>query len=89
MAVVYDLNIAITASSNSYALSVWDLSRQKLQIKLEGHQDLCTSLQISQLKKLVLSSSLDGTARIWNITSGNCLLVLVYLNELIKLIIFC
>jgi WD40 repeat protein len=45
------------------------------QIKhlLKGHDNVILTLNFSQDNKLLISGSADGTARIWDITSGNTL----------------
>ena len=43
--------------------------------QFRGHTDRITDLQISQDARWLLSSSLDGTIRVWDVPSARCLQV--------------
>lgn len=44
--------------------------------KLEGHQSGVMDMQWSITNDLIVTASLDGTARVWQVTKGNCMRVL-------------
>ena len=44
--------------------------------KLEGHQSGIMDMQWSITNDLIVTASLDGTARVWQVTKGNCMRVL-------------
>ena len=43
--------------------------------QFRGHTDRITDLQMSQDARWLLSSSLDGTMRVWDVPSARCLQV--------------
>ncbi|KAI1712480.1 WD repeat-containing protein 31 [Ditylenchus destructor] len=66
------------SQSEGSEVSVWDIRQRKLLREFYGHEGNVRSaifLNVDQVtwKKLVLSVSSDGTARIWNLNTGMCL----------------
>lgn len=64
----------IYSGSWGETIIVWDALTGKPLMKLEGHKDSITDLQIAEGK--IISSSSDGTIRIWEAETGNELFVL-------------
>lgn len=55
--------------------------------RFKGHKDRVTGLVISQDARWLLSSSMDGTVRVWDIPAASCLqvtLLAVQLNQQTK-----
>jgi WD40 repeat protein len=48
----------------------WDLTTQKVTRTFLGHQSEITSLQLSADEKMLISHSLDGSTKFWDLTSG-------------------
>jgi len=70
------LGILVYSSAQEYPLNVINLNTSQVVIRLQGHSGLCTGINISEGKKMIMSAAEDGTVRLWNIKSGNCLHVL-------------
>ena len=51
-----------------YQIFIWDTSTHKQLMQLKGHKGLITSLATYDDK--IVSSSLDGTIRVWDISTG-------------------
>ena len=60
----------------------------KLVRKLEGHTGTIPSMRFSPDGKLLISGSEDGTARIWEISTGQILRVLTNRNALVNTVAF-
>ncbi len=56
------------------SILVWDLDEHRLVSMLEGHTALITSLQFIGRDDFVFSSSWDGTSKLWNLRTGECLM---------------
>ena len=54
------------------SIEVWDIERGQRVRELKGHTSSVYALDISVDQKLLLSASLDGTARLWNLDLGGC-----------------
>ena len=70
------LGILVYSSAQEYPLNVINLNSSQVVIRLQGHSGLCTGINISESRKMIMSAAEDGTVRLWNIKSGNCLHVL-------------
>lgn len=46
---------------------VFDLRREELWMELAGHQDSVTGLSVSPSGDFLLSNSMDGTLRVWDL----------------------
>ncbi|PYI08674.1 WD40 repeat-like protein [Aspergillus sclerotiicarbonarius CBS 121057] len=57
-------------------INLWDVESRSLQHQLRGHTDAIAWVGMSPDSTLVASIAWDGTARIWNASSGVCLHVL-------------
>lgn len=64
-----DGQFALSASGKF--LYLWELSSGSCVRGFTGHTDVATSVALSQ--ETALSSSLDGTVRLWSLASGECL----------------
>ena len=53
---------------------IWDTSVNKLISALEGHTSFVTDLRFFDREEQLLSSSWDGSTRMWNVCSGECTL---------------
>ncbi|APR85287.1 WD-40 repeat protein [Minicystis rosea] len=63
------------AIADGKLLLVTDLRKGRLRLRLEGHEANITSIAWSSNDRLLATSSYDGTARIWDATTGKALLV--------------
>ncbi|KFM26597.1 putative WD repeat-containing protein [Auxenochlorella protothecoides] len=57
-------------------LRIYDVEAQRLVRRFEGHLDRVTDLQFSEDCRWLLSSSMDGTLRVWDIPGSQLLQVL-------------
>lgn len=48
-------------------IKIWDIRKGEIVMKLKGHTDTITGLQLSPCGSYVLSNSMDNTLRIWDI----------------------
>mmetsp|Transcript_107535 Transcript_107535/g.270418 ORF Transcript_107535/g.270418 Transcript_107535/m.270418 type:complete len:108 (-) Transcript_107535:31-354(-) len=60
-------------TSTSWVAKLWDANSGKHMRTLCGHEGELSSAVFSPDGQQVLTSSLDGTARLWDAASGNCL----------------
>lgn len=66
-----------SAQISDSSIQLWDVGSGKLRCTLKGHTNYVDSLSFAPNGKMLVSSSLDRTNRLWNTASG---------TELIKLI---
>ena len=64
------------ASGSDHRIYVWDMAANRLQSVLEGHQNTVVGLQFTHAGGLLISSSWDGGARIWDPIRGTHLVTL-------------
>jgi WD40 repeat protein len=57
-----------------HRIYVWDPISDRLQSVLEGHQNTVVGLHFTHAGDLLLSTSWDGTMRVWDPIRGTCLL---------------
>jgi WD40 repeat protein len=62
------------AAGRDHRIYVWDMSRNRLQAVLEGHQNTVVHVEFTHTGGLLISSSWDGTVRIWDPVRGTSLL---------------
>lgn len=67
-----DFNPAATrlAVSGDWVNTVWDLQTGRLEFRMEGHEDLTTSISYSPDGNSLLTGSADATLRIWDAETG-------------------
>ena len=70
--------LALTADEQSRGgddktVRVWNNDVGVCEIVLVGHNEAVTSVAVSAQGKMALSGSSDGTLRLWNIHSGECI----------------
>ena len=53
----------------------YDVEAVRMVRRFKGHKDRVTGLVISQDARWLLSSSMDGTVRVWDIPAASCLQV--------------
>ena len=53
----------------------YDTEAVRLVRQFKGHKDRITGMVISQDARWLLSSSMDGTVRVWDIPAATCLQV--------------
>ena len=58
------------ASGADHRIYVWDIAANRLQAVLEGHQNSVVGLQFTHEGGLLLSSSWDGSMRVWDPVRG-------------------
>src|SRR5262249_55142525 len=54
------------AAGSDHRIYVWDMTTDRLQSVLEGHQNTVVGLQFTHAGNLLVSSSWDGTTRVWD-----------------------
>lgn len=57
----------ITGGMSDATIKIWDVESGNLIISLIGHQLPATSVDFSPTNHLLVSSSLDGTVRMWGV----------------------
>ncbi len=67
-----DGRLAVSAGD---AIDVWDLSSNQRAHGLVGHAGRVWSLRITPDGRLAVSGSPDGTLRVWNVITGECLAI--------------
>ena len=70
------LSIAAFCQSLLVACCRYDVEALRQVRQFKGHKDRVTGLVVSQDAKWLLSSSMDGTVRIWDVPAAACLQVL-------------
>ena len=60
-----------------YVLYRYDVEAMRMVRRFKGHKDRVTGVVISQDARWLLSSSMDGTVRVWDIPAASCLQVLL------------
>lgn len=65
----------VAVSSDDLVIRVFDVLVGRLVRQFRGHSDRITCLEMSADSKWVLSSSMDGTLRVWDLPSARCLQV--------------
>lgn len=58
--------------SQTGSIIIWDTLVNKVVSILDGHTSLITDLHFYQREDQLLSSSWDGSTRLWNVASGEC-----------------
>ena len=53
----------------------YDVEAMRMVRRFKGHKDRVTGVVISQDARWLLSSSMDGTVRVWDIPAASCLQV--------------
>lgn len=71
MAVSHSRPIVVTTSGQN--IRVWNLGRGEILHTLRGHKTDVTSVCIDQMNRFVLSGSAQGTLKIWDIKTGQCI----------------
>lgn len=61
----------------TYVIDLLDGASGALVRRLEGHESTVSSLAFSADGRLLGSTSYDGTARLWNVTTGECVQTLI------------
>lgn len=58
--------------SDDFGIYTFDLEKEKVcsESLMEGHLDIMTSVDCLTQKSVILTASLDGTVRIWDVKSG-------------------
>ncbi|ORZ01809.1 WD40-repeat-containing domain protein [Lobosporangium transversale] len=60
-------------------IHILSLARSKELMRLSGHKHTITDIQPHPIRdEYILSASKDGTIRLWNILTGNCLVIFEY-----------
>ena len=68
--------LAVSPSDQTFAsavrdrIQIWDLQTAQPIRSLQGHRDWITALAFSPTGAALASASLDGTIKLWNLTSG-------------------
>lgn len=72
-AVAFSPDGQMFASDDSYNVKVWDMVTGELLRTLEGHKSPVTSIAFSSDSQTLVSGSLDGTAKLWYLKTGQLL----------------
>lgn len=64
-----------SVSSSSSAAPRYDYEAVRLVRCFRGHTDRITDMALASDARWLLSSSLDGTVRVWDVPAANCLQV--------------
>jgi WD40 repeat protein len=66
-ALAITLTGTILASGYENTIELWDLRKGQMLATLKGHTGLITAIAISSDEKILASSSLDGTTKLWDL----------------------
>jgi WD40 repeat protein len=66
----------LAAATHDRRLVLWDSATGRERLRCAGHVDALTGVALNLEHRRALTSSLDGTLRLWNTDSGEPLLVL-------------
>lgn len=61
----------LLAAGDEKQIDLWDLQTGKRLHSLQGHGDLISAIAISPDEQTIVSGSLDGTIKLWNVQSGS------------------
>jgi WD40 repeat protein len=61
-------------TGESHGLMIWDISREQTVLTLRGHTDIVRSVAWSPDGRRLVSAGDDGTAKVWDVSSGEELL---------------
>ena len=76
-----DGNMLAVAVCTNKKLCIWDISNEKLKMEMQGHTSNIHSISYSNDGKKIVTSSYDGTIRIWSTETGNCEQIFDYSTE--------
>ncbi|KIK45760.1 hypothetical protein CY34DRAFT_495923 [Suillus luteus UH-Slu-Lm8-n1] len=62
--------IIVTGSGINYDIRLWDVEKRNMIIRCTGHTNVVCALCWSADGERIASGSWDGTARVWDVTSG-------------------
>ncbi|XP_063933665.1 WD repeat and HMG-box DNA-binding protein 1-like isoform X3 [Zophobas morio] len=74
----------VAAGSDDSTIKILDLNNKENITELSGHQNSIRSLAYDPLGEFLLSSSCDGTLRVWNLRKSGCLVVSLDILEKIS-----
>jgi WD40 repeat protein len=57
----------VAAAYDDFTIHVWDANTREEISNLYGHNDTITGLRFTSDNRLLVSTSLDGTIRLWGI----------------------
>jgi Prp8 binding protein len=60
-------NMRLFSAGIDNDIKVWDLRKNEIILRLEGHDDTVTGIQLSHDGSYLLSNSMDNTVRIWDV----------------------
>jgi WD40 repeat protein len=69
-AVDVSLNGTQVVSASGKNIAVWDVTKQLVRIRLDGHKGYIASLSLSPDADRLVSGSRDGTVRVWDLKAG-------------------
>lgn len=76
-----DGNMLAVAACTNKNLCIWDINKEELKVEMQGHTLNILSINYSSDGKKIVTSSYDGSIRIWNAETGVCEQVLNYNTE--------
>ena len=63
--------LAIAVCTNNY-ICIWDINKETIMHEMKGHTSNIISITYSSDGKLIVTTSYDGSIRIWNAETGIC-----------------
>lgn len=76
-----DGNKLAVASCTNFNIYIWSISDEELKHEMNGHTSHICSINYSPDGKKIVTSSYDGSIRIWNIATGVCEQVFEYSTD--------
>lgn len=67
--------LAVAVCTNNY-ICIWDINKETIVHEMKGHTSNIISITYSSDGKLTVTTSYDGSIRIWNAETGTCKLVI-------------
>eukprot|EP00298_Acanthocystis_sp_HF-20_P000786 c11129_g1_i3.p1 GENE.c11129_g1_i3~~c11129_g1_i3.p1 ORF type:complete len:448 (+),score=159.99 c11129_g1_i3:77-1420(+) len=69
-------NGTIFTSHESGIIHSWERTTGKLLKSFQGHEEVCGRIALTQNNTRLVSTSFDATIRVWDVLTGDCLIVL-------------
>jgi WD40 repeat protein len=66
----------VISGAENYSICEWQLPSGQLVRKFKGHTSLISALCISRNKLFFLSGSMDKSIKLWDVSSGECILTM-------------
>ena len=77
----FNKDTKVVFSGKDSALYMYEIPSGKLIKKMDGHTNNISRISISKSEKFILTSSIDGTLKVWNAANGDLLITLMAFND--------